>query len=76
MNGSGGRGPLIDALLDLSERQGAPRPDFRPVFPREKAYEIIDRALDLYECREGSAASIYAAVALNDAIGFKPTPQS
>lgn len=66
-----GERALIDRLLDLIEAENAGRQDFLPAIPRDKAAAILARVPALYGCREGSAASIYALVALDDEIGFK-----
>ncbi len=70
------RDALIARLLDLSDAESATRPGFAPAIPREQAARLIEDALALYECRQGSSASIYAAVRLSDRLGFKPVSGS
>lgn len=58
----------IDALLDAIEADGARREAFTPAISREGAREVIAALAWLYGARAGSAASIYAAVALAEAV--------
>jgi hypothetical protein len=59
---------LVEMLLDLIDRQSAARPDYEPVMPRATAERAMHALLRLYATRNGSAASIYAAEALTEAL--------
>lgn len=62
---------LIRRLLDEIDRENAARVDYEPVMPRERAERAIRALLWLYGTRNGSTASVYAAVALSEALeGF------
>lgn len=59
---------LAAALLDAVEAENKAREDWQPAIPRQNAAAILDALLWLYGARAGSAASIYAADALDKAV--------
>ena len=59
---------LVEMLLDPIDRQSAARPGYEPVMPRATAGRTVHALLRLYATRNGSAASIYAAEALTNAL--------
>lgn len=59
---------LAAALLDAVEAENGERDRWRPAFARENAQTILNGLLWLYGARAGSAASIYAADALDKAV--------
>jgi hypothetical protein len=58
----------IDALLDAIERSNAQRVDYEPAVPRDTIREVLGAVAWLYGARNGSAASVYAADALQRAV--------
>ena len=64
---------LIERLLAIADEENAERPnEFRPAIARVRAAKMIQQVLDVYQCREGSAASVYAMDRLDQAVGWKP----
>lgn len=59
---------LIRRLLDDIDRENSARIDYEPVIPRERIERAMSALLRLYGTRNGSAASIYASVALSEAL--------
>jgi hypothetical protein len=62
---------LIAQLLDESDRENGLRQEFESCMPRAKAELAIRQVLALYGCRNGSAASIYAALSLEETTALK-----
>jgi len=58
----------VDALLDAIEADNANREGWVSAIARLKARQILDAASWLYHARQGSAASVYAAVALREQV--------
>ena len=58
----------VQQLLTAIEADHARRGPFTPAISREQARAILDAAVWLYGARAGAAASIYAAVALREAV--------
>jgi hypothetical protein len=57
------------ALLDAIEGENRSRDDWRPAISRDRAAAIVDALAWLYGARQGSTASVYAADALEKAVG-------
>jgi len=69
---------LIAMLLDAIEQENRDRPEFVRAIGRADAGMLLERVARLYGTGEGSAASIYAVVALQDAVKaiFRADPHS
>ena len=59
---------LIAQLLDRIDAESAERPDFEGLMTRAQAEKLIDAVLWMYGVRAGSTSSVYAAVALGEAV--------
>lgn len=66
---SGDSATLAAALLDAVEIENRERDGWQPAISRDNAAAILDALLWLYGARAGSTASIYAADALDKAVG-------
>lgn len=66
---SRGSDALAAALLDAVETENGERDGWQPAIPRENAEAILSALLRLYGARAGSTVSVYAADALDKAVG-------
>ena len=59
----------VEELLSAIDAESAKREDFSPSLNRDRAAKAIEAILWSYSARQGSTASVYAAVSLWEALG-------